>query len=517
MYERSAIVLERYFENILGYMSEYNLRSNYKEYCDLLEKLDKLQNDNLQEQTAIQEFNIADENIKSIQKMQERLYKKSAKLEYNRNLLFNNIDGKTDEIEKCIIKIESDVDKINDSLKDLREKLIEAIQNFKQKKSVLTKSKKAAKISNERYLEALENTKLTIENMNEISIEFAKDFISEEIKEKLVQIMMNNGKNEKIPFDKNVIESVADIGLDVAQREVECYLEIFDRTLKLLNEIEKDTVNIQRHQKKLKHIKIKLNFLMAEKEYLVQLLDYERMSIISGKKKHQKLMEEACENLKIDIVQINNLYELILREIANKSTKKGYKELYNKTYLISMKEKEEAYRKEKYKMSSNTGTVLDANYWRIEGIKNIYTVFYHDISEGFGRDIEEFDLPDEQEEISEENRNIAESLPLEDITKQTKAEDLSEKILPEENEDLMFEAASSTEEFDIFGEKYHLLEDEEVLQTVQETVKEEAEQNIEENTSQDLFKTLDEEDIPYEPDELAYEQEEEEESLFSEN
>ena len=43
MYERSAIVLERYFENYLDYRRECNLRDNFSNYCELVQKLEKYQ------------------------------------------------------------------------------------------------------------------------------------------------------------------------------------------------------------------------------------------------------------------------------------------------------------------------------------------------------------------------------------------------------------------------------------------------------------------------------------------
>ena len=78
-------------------------------------------------------------------------------------------------------------------------------------------------------------------------------------------------------------------------------------------------------------------FLGAEKDYLVQFLDYERIMVIHGKRTHRNLMLEACENFNVDIEQINNLYTLLVKEITNKSTKKAYKELYNKSYLVLKK------------------------------------------------------------------------------------------------------------------------------------------------------------------------------------
>ena len=107
MYERSAIVLERYFENLLEYRNGCNIRDNFKNYCDLVEKLEKYQINYEKELAATEEFNTALENIRVIQNSQEKLYKKSAKLEYSRNLLFSNIEGKVEDTRKCIEKIES--------------------------------------------------------------------------------------------------------------------------------------------------------------------------------------------------------------------------------------------------------------------------------------------------------------------------------------------------------------------------------------------------------------------------
>ena len=36
MYERSAIVLEKYFNNMFGFNQKVNLKSNYKNYKELV-------------------------------------------------------------------------------------------------------------------------------------------------------------------------------------------------------------------------------------------------------------------------------------------------------------------------------------------------------------------------------------------------------------------------------------------------------------------------------------------------
>lgn len=42
MYERSAIVLERYFENLFGFNKQYNLKENYKNYAEFLEEFENI-------------------------------------------------------------------------------------------------------------------------------------------------------------------------------------------------------------------------------------------------------------------------------------------------------------------------------------------------------------------------------------------------------------------------------------------------------------------------------------------
>lgn len=480
MYERSAIVLERYFSNILGYTSENNLKVNFDNYCNLVETLEEFQQAYAQEQAAIQDFNNITEGIKETQKNQERLYKKSAKLEYNRNLLFTNVEEKPEEIEKCIIKIEEEADKNIEAQKGLREKFISSITEYNDKKSLLNRSKKDRKAAEKKYNEIFQMANENARNINEFKLEFARNFTGTEIKEKLVKLMIENGKGEKNPFDEGVINCAAELGLDIAQREIECYVDMYDNIMRLFEEIDKDCIKLDKFKKRMRNTKVKLNFLFAEKEYLVQFLDYERITVVNGKRTHKKLMEEACENLKADVAQINNLYELILREIATKSTKKGYKELYNKSYLIDINEKEAKFKKEKNKVNANVATVLNSNYWRIEGIKNIYTVFYNDVSEVFGRDLEEFDIPEDGEE-DESVEEIVE-LPVEEpeieVTGIEKVEqekvNMFENFVTEESED---EEETTTFEEDEESETETFEEDDDDVETetFEEDISEEAE------------------------------------------
>ena len=153
MYERSAIVLERYFENLLEYRREGNLRDNFYFYCELVEKLEKYQVNYQKEFIAIQDYNETLKKIKQIQLTQEKLYKRSAKLEYNRNLLFNNLDGKVEDIEKCIEKIETEVEKNNEDMKSIKVALINTLGEFNEKKFELSKCKRYKKMAENDYNE----------------------------------------------------------------------------------------------------------------------------------------------------------------------------------------------------------------------------------------------------------------------------------------------------------------------------------------------------------------------------
>ena len=255
--------------------------------------------------------------------------------------------------------------------------------------------------------------------------------------------MIDNGKEEKIPFDEDVLGLATDLGIDIAQKEISCYIEAYDSILLLFDEIDEQEVKIEKFKRKARNIKVMLNFILAQKEYLFQFLDYERMTSVNGKRIHKKLMIQACENFKLDIKQINNLYELILKEIANKSSQKIYKELYNKSYLLEIDRADESLRKERNKVNSAVATVLGSNYWRIEGIKNIYTVFYKDVSEVFGRCLDEFDVPIDEElelELNEEVETLKASLKAPEKVKVIKEEIEEELPLLISEEDFEIEA-----------------------------------------------------------------------------
>ena len=403
MYERSAIVLERYFENLLGYRREGNIKDNFNNYCELVEKLEKYQINYEKELTAIEEFEDSLKKIRLIQASQKKLYEKSVKLEYNRNLMFNNIESKVEDTRKCIEKIESDVEKNNKEMVEAKEKLINALIIYNEKRFELSKCKRYKKMAEKAYNDAYEIALSNYELITQDVLDTAREFMKFEDAEDIITELENNGKNEKIPFNEDVIRDATMFGIDVAKKEIAGYLILYDKMTKLLSDIEEGATKIELHKRHARNEKAKMNFIYAVKDYMTQFLDYERMTIIHGRKSHNRLMSEACENFEADVIQINNLFELLVKEVTNKSTKKAYKELYNKNYLIDIQEKDEKFKREKNRVNLNTATLINSNYWRIEGIRDIFTIFYKTVTEVLGRNVDEFDVIKADEYQSFEN------------------------------------------------------------------------------------------------------------------
>ena len=130
MYERSAIVLERYFENFFGFDKNPNLKDCYTNYTEIIEEIEKYQIIITEEEGAIQEFDKIANEIQNIQKTQEKLYKSNQKFEEERYKLFNILDENPENLKNKLDKIEGNLDKNNENLKELKENYIEILGRF---------------------------------------------------------------------------------------------------------------------------------------------------------------------------------------------------------------------------------------------------------------------------------------------------------------------------------------------------------------------------------------------------
>lgn len=413
MYERSAIVLEKNFNTILGFDKKTNLKTIYKDYKEITEEIQKYQSILEEEDKVINEFDETANEIRKIQQEQKRLYKSNIKLEEDRNQLFDNLEDEPEVIEKKLLKIETTVSENNQKLEEIREKYIKTITEFEQKQQDRNACSKDKRAEEKKHLQLIEKITNDFKEIDKEMVKNIKTFIStdeEAVKTNIIEIMIENGKDERIPFNKAIIENAVNTRITIARREAECYMAIFEKTRRLLTELNNDDIKMDKYNKTLRDVSAKLAFLKAMKLYIVSFLDNERMSTINGIKIHNKLMEEACENFTADMEQVRKLYELIIREITNKSSKKAYKELYNKEYLKNIEDKEKNFEEEVNNIRVNAGAIINSNYWRIEEIKNIYDVFQNEVTQKFGKDLSEFQPQEENEEEIEEKTEIEDDI-----------------------------------------------------------------------------------------------------------
>ena len=407
MYERSAIVLESYFEGVLGFNKENNLKSNYENYNRLIEKIGEYQRIINEEDDVIGKFDEVASEIEQIQKAQNKLHEVNLRLEEERNNLFNDLSENPSTLDQKLQEIEDNFDKNNEKIKELRVKYVKAIVIFTERQKERNKYARIHRTTESEYLDTIKEISAKFSEMNVKEIENIKRFMSsdnEKEKNNIVNKMLKNGKNERVPFNVEVMKKAVEARTKIAKKEAELYITIFEKMKKLLSEVNNDSLKLTKFEKVARDVNVKLSFLNAEKEYIVGFLDNERMTAMNGKKVHDKLMEEACKNFDLDIEQINKLYELLIRETTKKATKKAYKELYNKNYLKDIEEKERDFEEEVTNIKINMGTVINSNYWRIEGIKNIYNVFQEEVSEKFEKDLSEYRIEEENPIIENENK-----------------------------------------------------------------------------------------------------------------
>ena len=406
MYERSAIVLEKYFNKIFGFNEKNNLKNLYNSYKNIIEETCKYQEIIEEEEKQIEQFDQIANQIRNIQQEQKKLYKSNIKLEEDRNKLFDDLDEDPALLEKKLEKIGQTVLSNNERLEELKNEFTENLNEFNERQKERNKCSKTRRIEEGTHIQLIEGLKKELQEIDINKIKELKQFASAEtlddMKKEIAEIMINNGKDERIPFNKDVIQNAVETRADIAKKEAECYINAYEKTKRLIAEINNDDVKLDKYTKTLRDVSVKLEFLKAEKEYIVSFLDNERMTAINGLKAHKVMMAEACEKFELDIEQFENLYQLVLREIAGKSTKKAYNELYNKEYLKNIEEKEKNFEEAINNIKLKAGTIINSNYWRIDGIKNIYEVFQNEITTKFGKDLSEYQLEELEEEIEDE-------------------------------------------------------------------------------------------------------------------
>ncbi len=441
MYERSAIVLENYFGKILGLNKENNLKNNYDNYNRMIDEIKEYQRIIGEEESVIEKFDESASEIEGIQNKEKKIHEINVKVEEERNELFNDLSENTSSIDQKLQKIEETIDRNNENLKELREKYVKALIIFIERQRERNKYARMHRTSETSYLSLLKQVNISFEKFDTKQIQNAKKFIDNYkiYNDELIEIMLKNGRNERVPFDEEVIKIAVEERSKIAKEETELYISIYERMKRLLAEVNSSgTVKLAKSEKVLRDVSVKLAFLQAKKEYIVVFLDNERMSAMNGKKAHSRLMDDACKNFILDIKQIDNLYELVKKETMGKATKKAYKELYNKTYLKEIEEKEKDFEEEATNIKINMGTLINSNYWRIEGIKNVYNTFQEEVSEKFDKDLSEYrieEINDVVEEKKETGKSKIKTLKLEDVVNNYNEDDYYKDNDKQDNSD----------------------------------------------------------------------------------
>ena len=516
MYERSAIVLEKYFNKIFGFNEKNNLKNLYNSYKNIIEETCKYQEIIEEEEKQIEQFDQIANEIRNIQQEQKKLYKSNIKLEEDRNKLFDDLDEDPALLEKKLEKIGQTILSNNERLEELKNGFTENLNEFNERQKERNKCSKARRIEEGTHIQLIEGLKKELQEIDVNKIKELKQFASAEtlddMKKEIAEIMINNGKDEKVKFNEDVVEKSVNARTKIAQKEAESYILVYDKTKRLLNEIENEDIKLDKYQKTLRDVSVKLEFLKAEKEYIVSFLDNERMTAINGLKAHKVMMAEACEKFELDIEQFENLYQLVLREIAGKSTKKAYNELYNKEYLKNIEEKEKNFEEAINNIKLKAGTIINSNYWRIDGIKNIYEVFQNEITTKFGKDLSEYQLEELEEEIEDEPEEpIYENLDDENYESD---EDLLSYDFPEDDDES--EIDEEEEYFDDDDDEY--ADDEEDEEDLDEFEDDEDDEDLEED-DEEFFDDDDEDyyeedsDEDEEDDDFFFDDDEEDEEV----
>lgn len=229
MYERNAIVLERYFNQMFGYNMKNNIKTNFKDYSQLVECLEKYKNISEEEETIMQEYDFIANRIREIQKMQENLNKKNNKYQEERANIFQNIDENSEAIQKKIDIVNNNIQSLDEQIKENAQQFVDVVAEFNEKSLVRTNCGRTR-----RSIESEYNKKLneTLDNYKDIDINFerrAKQFIeieTDDIEKELKEKIQKNGEKEKIPFNIDVITKAITLSVDI-QKEKQIYWLIF--------------------------------------------------------------------------------------------------------------------------------------------------------------------------------------------------------------------------------------------------------------------------------------------------
>ena len=195
MYERNAIVIDRYFASIFGYDKNNNLKNNSSNYFELVSSLEKYQKASETENNIMAEFEKVANRIRETQKLQEVLNKRNLKYSETRKSLFEGLEEDADTLKEKFEKIEEEINKNNQEIKENSDKFIEEIIEFNEKSETRSDCGKERRIVENDYQKVLKTTTDIFNNINKDKLKEIKAFVKsdnkddakQEIKEKILK------------------------------------------------------------------------------------------------------------------------------------------------------------------------------------------------------------------------------------------------------------------------------------------------------------------------------------------
>lgn len=373
MYERSASVLEKYISQTMIYSSE--LKENYSYYKGLVSLLENYQNASEKEITYDKEYKLVLSNVEDIQKKQKEISKYNIELENKRNRLFSDSVKPAEEIESYLLDIEKAVSENEEKLIEARKELIDELKNVAEKKESLKEIQDTIRQENRNFRKALREIQNSYRVISEEQVDWLDQLIKDykRLEDEVIEIMLQNGERERVPFDESAIKSGAIFGIDIARKQCEAYIFIYKQTSKLMDEISSNKVKLETRKRAFYGAESKIKFLEAEKEYLNHFLDNERLTAIHSEEEHRTTMKDAMEKFKYDVLKFDKLYELLIKETRGRATKEDYETLYDANHYRDVENKEAKFKRETKRLGISS--VVSPDYWRSEGLRCVYDTF----------------------------------------------------------------------------------------------------------------------------------------------
>ena len=202
MYERNAIVLERYFEKIFSFTKEDNLKTNFENYKKIIETINEYKKTADEEETAILKFDEIAEEIETIQKRQTKLHEINIELEDQRNKYFNDLGENPSALDNKLKKIEDKLDNNNEELKDLRSKYVKAIVFFTERQKERNKFARTRRTAEVNYRNQINKSIKLFEEINIDDVKKIQDFLHTE-NDKIEKEIVVNCHSKFVCFYEN--------------------------------------------------------------------------------------------------------------------------------------------------------------------------------------------------------------------------------------------------------------------------------------------------------------------------